>query len=101
MPEVAVSGQTTAALVTLTGAATSFGPANVTIRLVSDRIEEMTQLYAKVTHEIRGKSLLPVRVERGRVRDGPLSDRDWTFGKRFSFNDSRPLTNSQVSKRSV
>lgn len=63
-PEVAAPGRTTAVLVTLHGTYASQAT-NVTLRLVSDRVEEVTQLLAEVSQEIRGKSVLdlqPIRT---------------------------------------
>jgi len=56
-PEVAAPGRTTAVLVTLHGPDATQAT-NVTLRLVSDRVEEVTQLLAEVSQEIRGKSAL-------------------------------------------
>jgi hypothetical protein len=56
-PEVAAPGRTTAVLVSLHGTDASQAT-NVTLRLVSDRVEEVTQLLAEVSQEIRGKSTL-------------------------------------------
>jgi hypothetical protein len=55
-PEVAAPGRTTAVLVTLHGADAS-QVTNVTLRLISDRVEEMTQILAEVSQEIRGKNI--------------------------------------------
>lgn len=54
-PEVAAPGRTTAVFVTLHGTEASQAT-NVTLRLVSDRVEEVTQLLAEVSQEIRGKT---------------------------------------------
>lgn len=56
-PELAAPGRTTAVLVTLHGPDATQAT-NVTLRLVSDRVEEVTQLLAEVSREIRGKNLL-------------------------------------------
>jgi hypothetical protein len=55
-PGVAAPGRTTAVLVTLHGTDSSQAT-NVTLRLVSDRVEEMTQLLAEVNQEIRGENI--------------------------------------------
>jgi hypothetical protein len=55
-PQLAAPGRTTAVLVTLHGPDASRAT-NVTLRLVSDRVEEVTQLLAEVSQEIRGKNL--------------------------------------------
>nr|CAD7196835.1 unnamed protein product [Timema douglasi] len=52
-PELAVPGKTTAVLVTLHGPQRAH-PLNVTLRLVSDRAEEMTQLLLETSQEITG-----------------------------------------------
>ncbi|KAJ9599486.1 hypothetical protein L9F63_010018, partial [Diploptera punctata] len=51
-PEVAAPGRVTAVLVTLHGSE-SLQPVNVTLRLVSDRVEEVTQLLSEVSQEIK------------------------------------------------
>ncbi|XP_069675584.1 C3 and PZP-like alpha-2-macroglobulin domain-containing protein 8 isoform X2 [Periplaneta americana] len=60
-PEVAAPGRTTAVLVTLHDTEAS-QPVNVTLRLVSDRVEEVTQLLAEVNQEIRGHGIVPLPV---------------------------------------
>jgi hypothetical protein len=63
-PEVAAPGRTTAVLVTLHGTDASQAT-NVTLRLVSDRVEEVTQILAEVSQEIRGQNLVdfhPVKL---------------------------------------
>lgn len=63
-PEVAAPGRTTAVLVTLHGPDATQAT-NVTLRLVSDRVEEVTQLLAEVSQEIRGKTAFdfqPIRT---------------------------------------
>lgn len=60
-PEVAAPGRTTAVLVTLHGPEASQAT-NVTLRLVSDRVEELTQLLAEVSQEIRGHGIVPIAV---------------------------------------
>jgi hypothetical protein len=64
-PEVAAPGRTTAVLVTLHGPDASQAT-NVTLRLVSDRVEEMTQLLAEVSQEIRGENIFdfqPIKIK--------------------------------------
>jgi hypothetical protein len=65
-PELAAPGRTTAVLVTLHGPDASQA-ANVTLRLVSDRVEEVTQLLAEVSQEIRGKNLLDSEITKTHV----------------------------------
>ena len=55
-PQVAAPGRVTAVLVTLHGPESS-QPVNVTLRLVSDRVEEVTQLISEVSQEIKGRTL--------------------------------------------
>jgi hypothetical protein len=56
-PKVAAPGRTTAVLVTLHGGDSS-QTTNVTLRLVLDRVEEVTQNLAEVSQEIRGEIIL-------------------------------------------
>jgi hypothetical protein len=56
-PEVAAPGRTTAVLVTVHGADAS-QTTNVTLRLVSDRVEEATQILMEVSKEIRGEKIV-------------------------------------------
>ncbi|XP_066993511.2 C3 and PZP-like alpha-2-macroglobulin domain-containing protein 8 [Anabrus simplex] len=60
-PELAVPGKTTAVLITLHGASRR-QPLNVTLRLVSDRVEEVTQVLAQTTREIRGHGIIPLAI---------------------------------------
>ncbi|GLH15631.1 Protein of unknown function [Gryllus bimaculatus] len=55
-PAVAAPGRTTAVLVSLRGAA---APVNVSLRLVSDRVEEATQLLASAQHTVRDNGYDP------------------------------------------
>jgi hypothetical protein len=66
-PELAAPGRTTAVLVTLHGPDASQAT-NVTLRLVSDRVEEVTQLLAEVSQEIRGKNLYGSETGQTRYR---------------------------------